>query len=208
MASADNPLAPFSITTLSHSVDALSHTGSAYSAIVIEIFVEFYRSLSLPVLKPTRTVKQNPKSCWRIAAYRCSPQFHWNGWRGDYQDCVNDLDLLSMCFSHRNLFRRAGVVRSAHIEEQLNSYLNDNSLQPQRSRLRKIQQGWDEVFSQSHFINVFNVDLANDLGTLLNRTLKTASRYCGVDTEDISSDASTNGQRAYSQIQRGNFQHP
>jgi methionyl-tRNA synthetase len=45
--------------------------------------------------------------------------------------------------------------------------------------LREIEFGKDGDFNETRFINVLNADLANDLGNLLNRTIKMASRYCG-----------------------------
>lgn len=45
--------------------------------------------------------------------------------------------------------------------------------------LREIEFGKDGDFNETRFINVLNADLANDLGNLLNRTLKMAARYCG-----------------------------
>jgi methionyl-tRNA synthetase len=44
--------------------------------------------------------------------------------------------------------------------------------------LKEIEFGRDGDFNETRFINVLNADLANDLGNLLNRTLKMASRYC------------------------------
>jgi len=44
--------------------------------------------------------------------------------------------------------------------------------------LKEIEFGKDGDFSETRFINVLNADLANDLGNLLNRTLKMATRYC------------------------------
>jgi methionyl-tRNA synthetase len=55
--------------------------------------------------------------------------------------------------------------------------------------LKEIEFGRDGDFSESRFINVLNADLANDLGNLLNRTLKMASRYCGGKIPDVSVDA-------------------
>jgi len=54
--------------------------------------------------------------------------------------------------------------------------------------LKEIEFGRDGDFSESRFINVLNADLANDLGNLLNRTLKMASRYCGGNIPNISVD--------------------
>ena len=58
--------------------------------------------------------------------------------------------------------------------------------------LKEIEFGRDGDFSEPRFINVLNADLANDLGNLLNRTLKMASRYCGGEVPNISLDAFTN----------------
>lgn len=44
--------------------------------------------------------------------------------------------------------------------------------------LKEIEFGRDGDFNETRFINVLNADLANDLGNLLNRTLKMAGRYC------------------------------
>ncbi|MDX2242862.1 MAG: methionine--tRNA ligase [Leptolyngbyaceae cyanobacterium bins.302] len=44
--------------------------------------------------------------------------------------------------------------------------------------LKEIEFGRDGDFSQNRFINILNADLANDLGNLLNRTLKMALKYC------------------------------
>jgi methionyl-tRNA synthetase len=43
--------------------------------------------------------------------------------------------------------------------------------------LKEIEFGQDGDFSETRFINVLNADLANDLGNLLNRTLKMADKY-------------------------------
>lgn len=44
--------------------------------------------------------------------------------------------------------------------------------------LREIEFGKDGDFSEPRFINTLNAELANDLGNLLNRTLRMAIRYC------------------------------
>ncbi|XQQ07385.1 MAG: methionine--tRNA ligase [Leptolyngbya sp. IPPAS B-1204] len=44
--------------------------------------------------------------------------------------------------------------------------------------LKEIEFGRDGDFSETRFINTLNADLANDLGNLLNRTLKMAHKYC------------------------------
>jgi methionyl-tRNA synthetase len=59
--------------------------------------------------------------------------------------------------------------------------------------LREIEFGKDGDFNETRFINVLNADLANDLGNLLNRTLKMAVRYCegrvpGVDPGTLADD--------------------
>jgi methionyl-tRNA synthetase len=45
--------------------------------------------------------------------------------------------------------------------------------------LKEIEFGRDGDFNETRFINTLNADLANDLGNLLNRTLKMAHKYCG-----------------------------
>ncbi|MBF2029371.1 MAG: methionine--tRNA ligase [Oscillatoriales cyanobacterium C42_A2020_001] len=44
--------------------------------------------------------------------------------------------------------------------------------------LKEIEFGRDGDFNLTRFINIVNADLANDLGNLLNRTLKMAHKYC------------------------------
>jgi methionyl-tRNA synthetase len=44
--------------------------------------------------------------------------------------------------------------------------------------LKEIEFGRDGDFNEKRFINILNADLANDLGNLLNRTLKMAVKYC------------------------------
>lgn len=44
--------------------------------------------------------------------------------------------------------------------------------------LKEIEFGRDGDFNETRFINILNADLANDLGNLLNRTLKMAHKYC------------------------------
>lgn len=44
--------------------------------------------------------------------------------------------------------------------------------------LKEIEFGRDGDFNETRFINIVNADLANDLGNLLNRTLKMAHKYC------------------------------
>lgn len=51
--------------------------------------------------------------------------------------------------------------------------------------LKEIEFGKDGDFNEARFINVLNADLANDLGNLLNRTLKMAMRYCGGQVPQI-----------------------
>jgi methionyl-tRNA synthetase len=51
--------------------------------------------------------------------------------------------------------------------------------------LKEIEFGQDGDFSQTRFINVLNADLANDLGNLLNRTLKMAHKYFKGQIPDI-----------------------
>lgn len=59
--------------------------------------------------------------------------------------------------------------------------------------LKEIEFGKDGDFNETRFINVLNADLANDLGNLLNRTLKMAHKYCdrkvpNCQSENIPSD--------------------
>jgi methionyl-tRNA synthetase len=51
--------------------------------------------------------------------------------------------------------------------------------------LKEIEFGKDGDFSETRFIHVLNADLANDLGNLLNRTLKMAGRYCQGQVPDV-----------------------
>jgi len=44
--------------------------------------------------------------------------------------------------------------------------------------LKEIEFGRDGDFNETRFVNILNADLANDLGNLLNRTLKMAYKYC------------------------------
>ncbi|NCJ07112.1 methionine--tRNA ligase [Synechococcales cyanobacterium C] len=52
--------------------------------------------------------------------------------------------------------------------------------------LKEIEFGRDGDFSETRFINILNADLANDLGNLLNRTLKMAFKYCDGTVPPIS----------------------
>ena len=55
--------------------------------------------------------------------------------------------------------------------------------------LKEIEFGRDGDFNETRFINILNADLANDLGNLLNRTLKMAHKYCGAFVPNISKEA-------------------
>jgi methionyl-tRNA synthetase len=44
--------------------------------------------------------------------------------------------------------------------------------------LKEIEFGRDGDFNETRFVHILNADLANDLGNLLNRTLKMAHKYC------------------------------
>ncbi len=52
--------------------------------------------------------------------------------------------------------------------------------------LKEIEFGRDGDFNHTRFINILNADLANDLGNLLNRTLKMATKYCDQRVPDCS----------------------
>ncbi|MGB3238457.1 MAG: methionine--tRNA ligase [Geitlerinemataceae cyanobacterium] len=54
--------------------------------------------------------------------------------------------------------------------------------------LKEIEFGQDGDFNQTRFINILNADLANDLGNLLNRTLKMAYKYCGGKVSPVGAD--------------------
>ena len=54
--------------------------------------------------------------------------------------------------------------------------------------LKEIEFGVDGDFSETRFINVLNADLANDLGNLLNRTLKMAHKYFKGQIPDINGE--------------------
>ncbi|KAM3109739.1 methionine--tRNA ligase [Phormidesmis sp. 146-33] len=54
--------------------------------------------------------------------------------------------------------------------------------------LKEIEFGRDGVFDETRFVNILNADLANDLGNLLNRTLKMVSKYYGGTVPDLAID--------------------
>jgi methionyl-tRNA synthetase len=51
--------------------------------------------------------------------------------------------------------------------------------------LKEIEFGRDGDFSEARFVNILNADLANDLGNLLNRTLKLAHKNCDGCTPNV-----------------------
>ncbi len=59
--------------------------------------------------------------------------------------------------------------------------------------MKEIEFGRDGDYAETRFINIVNADLANDLGNLLNRTLKMAGKYCqglvpAVDLQQLASE--------------------
>ncbi len=55
--------------------------------------------------------------------------------------------------------------------------------------LKEIEFGRDGDFNETRFVNILNADLANDLGNLLNRTLRMAHKYCDRRVPDLSVEA-------------------
>lgn len=55
--------------------------------------------------------------------------------------------------------------------------------------LKEIEFGRDGIFDEARFVNILNADLANDLGNLLNRTLRMAHKYCGGEVSNVTSDS-------------------
>lgn len=51
--------------------------------------------------------------------------------------------------------------------------------------VKEIEFGRDGDYNETRFINTVNADLANDLGNLLNRTLRMAQKYCGGVAPDV-----------------------
>lgn len=54
--------------------------------------------------------------------------------------------------------------------------------------MKEIEFGRDGDYNETRFVNIVNADLANDLGNLLNRTLKMAHKYCGGVLPEIAID--------------------
>jgi len=54
--------------------------------------------------------------------------------------------------------------------------------------LREIEFGQDGDFNETRFVNVLNSDLANNLGNLLNRTLKMANKYCNNQSPNLTGE--------------------
>ncbi|MFM2428966.1 MAG: hypothetical protein RLZZ511_179 [Cyanobacteriota bacterium] len=55
--------------------------------------------------------------------------------------------------------------------------------------LKEIKFGQDGNFEELRFVNMLNADLANDLGNLLNRTLKMSLKYFGPQVPDVEGSA-------------------
>ncbi len=55
--------------------------------------------------------------------------------------------------------------------------------------LKEIEFGRDGDFSEERFVNTLNADLANDLGNLLNRTLRLAHKYCDQKVPSVQLEA-------------------
>lgn len=55
--------------------------------------------------------------------------------------------------------------------------------------MKEVEFGRDGDFSETRFVNILNADLANDLGNLLNRTLKMAWKYTGGHVPNVQGTA-------------------
>lgn len=54
--------------------------------------------------------------------------------------------------------------------------------------LKEIEFGKDGDFNENRFIDIVNADLANDLGNLLNRTLRMVQKYCNAAVPSVKSE--------------------
>lgn len=55
--------------------------------------------------------------------------------------------------------------------------------------MKEIEFGRDGDFNEERFVNILNADLANDLGNLLNRTMKLLHKYCEGKAPTVEVDA-------------------